>query len=296
MNILISDICNRKCPFCFADCSTKVTPSKFMSLDDIRTVIKFLRKSNINVFRCIGGEPSLHPKFIEIIDIIIDSGLRLMLFTNGVMSKRKVDKLYELYNVNKLQILCNITKTPTDTAGQLAQREYFFSKLALVSEASITIHEPLFDYGYILDIIKTRRMMPRVRIGIAHPIAGVENTFLHKEDFKEFSIRLQEMVKDAAQHCIFIGTDCGMPMCIGGKNICNPIIDVGVNLDVWSCFPLRGVNVRKLSDFEDYSHAYSYYLNKFHKYRKIPLFDECVSCQYADKCHKGCVAHKINGT
>jgi len=53
-------------------------------------------------------------------------------------------------------------------------------------------------------------------------------------------------------HCMFTAAEIGIMSKIteGFKIHCSPIIDVGVNLEVWSCFPLSNVYVTHLDNFK----------------------------------------------
>ena len=64
MNIAITNYCNLKCPYCFAN---KFIESEKQSIteDQLDKILDFLFYSNLNKYKhkigIIGGEPTLHP-------------------------------------------------------------------------------------------------------------------------------------------------------------------------------------------------------------------------------------------
>jgi hypothetical protein len=68
MNLIINDSCNGNCKFCFA----KGTKS-YMGASDV----KFLIENNYcaKVIKVMGGEPTLHPEIIDIIDVLAENNI-----------------------------------------------------------------------------------------------------------------------------------------------------------------------------------------------------------------------------
>ena len=80
MNILLTNICNRSCPYCFAKgklISEKPLLRSYIQLKDLKIIINFLKKSKQNTAGILGGEPTLHPEFKKIITILIKAGFYL---------------------------------------------------------------------------------------------------------------------------------------------------------------------------------------------------------------------------
>ena len=61
-NIMINEICNLRCPYCFADEFVNKNP-KEMSMEDFDTALNFALSSGYDErIGLIGGEPTLHYK------------------------------------------------------------------------------------------------------------------------------------------------------------------------------------------------------------------------------------------
>lgn len=87
-NIAITNYCNLKCSYCFADDMIH-EPNKNMLIEDYIKILKYLvEKNNVTYLGIIGGEPTLHPNFIEILcesnQCANRNNIQFTLFTNGI--------------------------------------------------------------------------------------------------------------------------------------------------------------------------------------------------------------------
>ncbi len=93
-NILIeiTERCNLTCPTCFAGSSPH--HSRMMSVDDFTRQVDQLvagGKANTDVIQLSGGEPTVHPELMTMVDILIDRGfLNVCINSNGIkMAQRR---------------------------------------------------------------------------------------------------------------------------------------------------------------------------------------------------------------
>mgnify|MGYP003313974964 CR=1 FL=1 len=64
-NIAILNYCNLKCEYCFADDMIQEESTSII-IEDYQRILEFLSRGPQNYVGIIGGEPTLHPEFIEI--------------------------------------------------------------------------------------------------------------------------------------------------------------------------------------------------------------------------------------
>lgn len=81
--LTLNRVCNLRCEWCYAK------ESKFKSCDDMpfnmaRNLIDMCVANGIKHFVLIGGEPTIHPSFFEIIDYIVKIGYKSTIVTNGI--------------------------------------------------------------------------------------------------------------------------------------------------------------------------------------------------------------------
>ena len=79
MNIMLNQVCNLACPYCFAnefvgrsEKSLKSDKSQITE-ENFRIALDFAIKSRETRLGLIGGEPTLHPKFEEFVTMGINS-------------------------------------------------------------------------------------------------------------------------------------------------------------------------------------------------------------------------------
>ena len=78
MNYIITNNCNKGCPYCFAHENRVNDPNSFMSLEQFE---KLINKSKSQV-KLLGGEPTQHPQFKELIQLLVDKKRPFTLISN----------------------------------------------------------------------------------------------------------------------------------------------------------------------------------------------------------------------
>jgi len=135
MNLILTTKCNKGCSFCFA--TQKNIVHQEVQIEDIQKILNFVKKSRYGGLKLLGGEPTLHPQFVRIIEMIEAEKLRYGLISNI------------LFDNDILQALMKSVKSGTTT-----------SLLANASELDKNKkHEDTFVYNYnqLLDFSKKNR-------------------------------------------------------------------------------------------------------------------------------------------
>lgn len=83
--IELTNICNLHCSYCLRDEDALYhSPTRFFSLDLLRRVIREGREElGVEHIMFTGGEPTLHPRFGEVLEAVRLEGLRASFVTNG---------------------------------------------------------------------------------------------------------------------------------------------------------------------------------------------------------------------
>lgn len=82
--ININRTCNLRCKWCYAKGSKY---SQVMAIDDAYELLEVLHEYGIKTINLIGGEPTQHPNFINIVKQIKQMGIRCSVVTNGLLFK-----------------------------------------------------------------------------------------------------------------------------------------------------------------------------------------------------------------
>ncbi|MBL0713825.1 MAG: radical SAM protein [Desulfosarcina sp.] len=81
MEIEFSRRCNYKCPYCYVP--REVDLAGEMTRAEIRDVLRQARQLGARKIIILGGEPTIYPHILEMIDFICDQGMGAEMFTNG---------------------------------------------------------------------------------------------------------------------------------------------------------------------------------------------------------------------
>ena len=101
MEIEFSLLCNFRCPYCYVP--YKSFPENELSREEICNVILQAKDLGARKIIILGGEPTLYPDFLDIIQFIRKQNLEVEIFTNGTMINEEFAK--QLYDNNVRVVL-----------------------------------------------------------------------------------------------------------------------------------------------------------------------------------------------
>jgi len=306
-NILITNVCNLKCSYCFA---AEKLSKDHMSLENVEYVIKFLKDSGWNLFRMIGGEPTLHPQFLEIMDMVLDAGMDIDLLSNALWSDEIMDRLLA---TNKVDYLLNIDKPSNYTQTQWERIHNNVSKL---DKNRITLSFNIFEvvpkYAYLLDIIDKHKIK-KVRLSFGLPVLDSNNKHLAMDDYPKAARNVKQIV----ELCNILGAgvrmDNAFPLCafsyedmgelvldkvidLERNASCRPTLDIGPDLSVWYCFCLSGFCNVNLKDYNNVKEIQGWYDMVIERYKnEVFPMEMCYECGYRELwgCQGGCLTFSL---
>lgn len=316
-NLLLTTKCVRSCPYCFAKNEMSIdNQTDFISWENVVYVADFLTLSNEKHISLLGGEPSLHPHFIDIIFYFIERDFHVTVFTSGIMSDKM---LYELdsYITNfpkeKLHFVCNLNnfeQTPT-SEKEINQVIQFLHIAGPWTIPGFNIYRTDFKIDFIFDYVVRFGMKGQVRLGIANPIINQNNDYIRQSDIKKVIKNLFTYKEYFEELKIKPSIDCGFPMCyfsdeqIGWlfkmagnlKFGCGIPVDITPNMDVYSCFPLSKISKRSLFEFNTLNEIRNFYANLLENIRlkTFGIFEDCNMCLYKANgvCLGGGICHLL---
>lgn len=299
-NILLTKKCVRACPYCFAQKEMRDGRGKdFMSWEDVIYCADFLQAANDNQVSLLGGEPTLHPQFIDILLYFLDRGFDLSVFTSGVMTKpmlRELNKYVRAYPLKRVNFVCNLnnpeqTKAPK---SETAKVQAFLSALGPWTMPGFNIYRLDFDLHFLFDLVERHGLKKRLRLGLAHPVPGAANDFIKVDHIGQVIDRICSYQDDFIKYKIRPSFDCGFPLCritdeqlgwlsrlTGRVNFkCIPAFDITPDMQIYCCFPLSGLHRKSIFEFNSYSEAVGFYSKLLERVRlELPgIYDECADC------------------
>lgn len=323
-NIVLTEKCNLKCPYCFAEEFRDKQDNVFISFKNYIKAKNFLLSNGGKSIGLIGGEPTLHPLFKDMLrDIIDDSRVKeCTIFTNGLIIDKYCEELMNekfkiLINVNSIMDIGEKKYVKLVNNLDLLINTYDFQKKINIG---INLYNPNMDYYYIIDLAK-KFGLKKIRFSIS-----VQDNDMNSFDyFKKMKKITSKFIIDSLNNEIVPYFDCnklvscmvdeqdkntiskyrGLIEEIGniGKNsllnpdvYCSPVIDILPDLTAIRCFGLSEYSRVSISDFKDYKHLYQYYLNNIDNLSHwITSNLKCKDCIKHKKgtCYGGCLIYKI---
>ena len=80
----ITRTCNLRCVHCYSDSNAMQYPGE-LSWKEMQAVVKDLADYQIPSLLLSGGEPLIHPRFFDLVDLASEAGLKLTISTNGTL-------------------------------------------------------------------------------------------------------------------------------------------------------------------------------------------------------------------
>ncbi len=313
-NVLLTDYCNRGCAYCFARSKVEMDSDGShghagqITMDRLEIVVDFLKRSRIGTFTALGGEPTLHPDFQEIMDYVYAQGLQVRIFTNGLIDQDKLEYLARADH-RRTRLIVNVNHPSEYSKAQWEATLRTLETISDVSSLGFNIYRKDFEPDFLIDLTMKHRLIKIIRLGLAQPIYGAGNAYIPITEYGDISQKIVDLARKCDAHDIALDFDCGFTLCMFSESqlgslyfsgtpfmfTCPSVIDIGTNLDVWHCFPLSTIMNRKLSEFTTRDEIVQYYARRLFRYRSIGAMDGCRRCRHLKRgfCAGGCIAHNL---
>lgn len=316
MNVVINNTCNRACPYCFARSKVSLhgtsasTQAREISTEDFEKCLDFHEASRIPQVKMLGGEPTLHLQFLDLARRAHERGFEILVFTNGLWPSAVQDAIGSIPMADwNLKFMFNVNEPHLQPASQLAHAKESMRLAGKQGRCGFNIYRKGFDLQFLPDLIDSCGLDRTVRLGLASPIAGAENSFVETKDLKATGARLVGQLSRLETRNVLASFDCGFPLCMfpeeslgslvlatrSFQSVCRYPIDVGSDLTAWPCFPLWELEIVRLLDFGNADRLHAHFAKRLAGIRRMGIFDECLTCKYIEReqCCGGCVARTL---
>lgn len=324
--IMMTDRCNLNCPYCFAYDSMNTTVGDITEYSFRKAVEFGLSSSKSKGIGIIGGEPTLHKRFDEFIECLINDERveSIDVFTNGTTILHHLpilldSKVYTLINCNPVSIIGNKTqKKIVNGIDKLFETGVPIERVGFGFNL-FRENEDLDYYLYLID----KYSMDTIRLSVAVPM---KCTHTGKERFSYFNRHLSQVkvfVRELFDRGVVPIFDCNkIPYCLisneetelrerykktpkswravqssnylNGYSRCTPSIVVDNSLTAIRCFALSSTTKEKISNFDNLEMLQEYYKTTVDYNGYISDNSKCDTCDYLfnKKCMGGCLIFK----
>lgn len=164
VQIIVSDYCNHDCSFCAYRVSGNASnelfqdgdnhnPKRFIPYEKVLEILDDCREMGVQGIQLTGGgEPSVHPKFGEILQAVLDRGLKLAVVTNGTALKDWHIPL--LVKAEWVRVSIDAASPETYAAMRRVSQSFFYRTIAnvnrLVSAKQMTKSKTIIGFGFVV--------------------------------------------------------------------------------------------------------------------------------------------------
>ena len=305
MNILLNNYCNLKCEYCFQHKVIEQDKQE-MSITDFRWLLDFLRESNMREVRLIGGEPTLHPRFVQLLQeqLFDDSIEHIHIFSNGTFNDQVQKQIANQSRIKGVSILLNINDLSHNDFQDFRLRSNLdlLKRYNITLTAGINIYKSNQDFSYFFNIVE-KFGLKRVRWTITTP-QKVEDADI-QEYFEEKMQSQMDFIYQQVEKGLQPSPDCNrMPTCMipekflrdlqileynnQENHFCEPVLDVQPNMNVIRCFMFSEypVDIRNFSNAEEIR---DYFIENIDKKLEGSLYqDYCKDCLFVKRNGMSC--------
>jgi radical SAM protein with 4Fe4S-binding SPASM domain len=316
-NLVITNRCNLRCPFCFAReyrADDTAASAATMSLAEFRQQVDL---AGADTVRFCGGEPTLHPHFVEMLALALARPQgRAFLMTNGLWSESLRSHVRQLARAQKARLtyLVNVLE-PELYSGR--ERECLADTLRAMDAdrvtLGVTIYRPGFDWEPLVALAE-RFGISHLRYSIAAPTVTDPRSWNIEpaRDFPALAAIVVALTREAHRRKLRIQSDCGyIPPCMFTKEEldvlrdgasgeaplefrCHGPVDVGPDGEAWRCYGLYSLLRAKVGDFADLGRVATHFEQQTDLLAEHLLFDACGDCRLRGNiCGGGCFAFRL---
>lgn len=323
-NIMINEVCNLSCPYCFANKYVNGDNSTNMSFENFQKAVDWIVDGDGGRIGIIGGEPTLHPEFISFLDYAVEKrkpSQSIHVFSNGI----EIGRFAEYFGKNNISVLLNVNRPEVVLTKK--QHEKLLENIGLLRKHGVEVSIGInlyedFDYGFIKHIVKEFSFKD-LRVGITCPNSKElvrQGSLSHYKTIKPALMRLiKEMVEmecdihldcQKIPRCVFTEEELceleGLNLLPGMKDIlhetakCHPVIDILQDLKAVRCFGCSDKALAvPISIFKRESDVAGYYQANLDSIANFVSIDpKCDGCYMKRKgdCQAGCISFKLDKT
>ena len=253
----------------------------------------------------MGGEPTLHPQFIELVERARRAGFTIVVFSNGLMPERNLSYLASL-PIAECTVLVNVNDPAVVRDDTHVRQHAAVKRLGGRALLGFNIYRPDFQLDFLLPIIAETGCRPAIRLGMAQPCLSGANLYIHPRQYVAVGSKIATFARVAAKSGVTLEFDCGFVHCmfadqdqealkvskadVGWR--CNPILDVDIDGQVIHCYPLSWLGDLSLTPETDAPTLRGAFEARTRPYRQAGVFQECSACAFkaSGECPGGCLA------
>ena len=303
IRIYLTENCNANCSYCF---NSKIREERHMDKEKLNSIFHFFKENKTKTLKMMGGEPTVHPDFLEMYSMAQEYFHNVNLFTNALndnilhISPRNCDGI--IYNF--------LFVTPTFDFNKLLPNFPDFSRvfeIVIDSNTDIVALSKRIDYVH-KNCLKLNIMPEKISYQLTYDC--MENIFRHKDLLNRKLMKIIKFIIKISPKSISF--DHRVPFCfwlpetlsfMKGLNLDYysgscwgtdfGLIDAEFNLLHCNQHPIKLMNLFDNGKIIDFKILKNTLVKANLEKRLFNLNKACLNCSYFNEnCTGGCLMHK----
>ena len=306
---MLTNWCNYQCPYCFGiDKMAPKIKAEAMNDDTFLGILNWLKKSHYSQpIHLMGGEPTLHPKFEWIVNILMEQEYPVTIFSN--LATENSPTYTEKLAILPIAWVVNVNPPYKWTHEQKNRIETSLQNLGKAASITFNIMPDENNNNWAIELIEKFNLKRNIKVGFILPTYTQSNYYLSDDEYKIVANRVVKLAQEAAKHDIRLEYECGVPPCIftdeqlgllwecGSemKSGCCSRLDITPSGEVIYCLSLATIASKRYNEFESYNDAKNWFETIFAPYRRLGRVANCMTCNLMnpERCNGGCLAKNL---
>lgn len=305
MNLLITLRCNQKCPYCFVENSNELSDMTLAELEYIVNLPDFGKEGSV---RILGGEPTLHPKLNDFLEIIHEKNENpITIFSNLNCSPAIIEHI----NIPNIVLVANVLGDSNNINKNASINMEIARNKGWTVILSYTITDIAFDVNAIVNLCKENGIKA-VRWSLAMPASDKENIHIEKCITLDVVKKLSLFVDKLFMNGIVSFNDCPLPLCSNVQKVsevikrkynlpnsfqpiksgmCKPPYDILPGYQIRGCIGIGSIISLDIRNYQSIDEIMNEYQVRVSKLRNLKSPKECQNCNKYHDCGGGCIGY-----
>jgi len=291
-NLMLTTACNFHCPYCFGlDLFGPGQPRQYMPFKLFKELLAWIDRAEVPemAIHLMGGEPTLHPAFGDMVDELVRRGRKIVVFSNvaAPLDEALIRRTADL-GVRWI-INCNSPDTYQD--HQLALLHRHLALLGGAACITFNLTDGQTPFQYVLDYIEQYGLHRAIKVGVALPTLEHRNVHAGWDTLPAIAEQILKLLREARRREIRMEFECGVPYCLFSEeqhaelrdihlSHCASRLDITPAGEVINCLPLCRVASFSFQRFRNYRQAREWFQRMQAPYRQVGIASRCLFCAY----------------
>lgn len=300
-NVVATARCDSGCPFCFAARLAGWEPE--LRMDQWLAILDAIPAGG--EVRLVGGEPTLHPRFRDLVASALERGLEVTVLTGGPATEDAERVLRELPE-GRPSVILNLNAAVRRRGADAVRRWARLLGPRLVP--GITVDRPGPEITALVAVVEDAPTSGVLRVGQAHPVLGGGTRAASPREYPAIGRIITDLARRVARHGMTVALDCGFVRCqfrpedlewLGGHGAeirfeCRPIVDVMPDGSALHCLAL-GARFRQPRPAPAAEHRRQMARAR-RPLESFGVYRECSRCSARARgaCDGGCLVHRLH--